>query len=257
MLVGFADKLRLMNLLIDDIRTYKEFSIKACRECRFSHGGQYFAAVNGTTVQIYNTYTCENIGNLRGHNGKVRSLHWVHDDSKLVSAGVDGAVYEWTLKDFKREKENVFKGCNYTCVVSTPDARSILAVSSDCKLKEFDDAQEAKEYDTGTVLTQVALPTSAHALFAASETGAVRAYKFPLTGEYQEYQCHAGSITRMCVSHDDSLLFCVSEDGCLAVFDVRDEGRGAGKRDKELPSASTEEVLVTKSDLEEKKARVP
>ena len=255
-LVGFADKLRLMNLLIDDIRTYKEFSIKACRECRFSHGGQYFAAVNGTTVQIYNTYTCENIGNLRGHNGKVRSLHWVHDDSKLVSAGVDGAVYEWTLKDFKREKENVFKGCNYTCVVSTPDARSILAVSSDCKLKEFDDAQDAKEYDTGTVLTQVALPTSAHALFAASEAGAVRAYKFPLTGEYQEYQCHAGSITRMCVSHDDSLLFCVSEDGCLAVFDVRDGGRGAGKRDKELPSASTEEVLVTKSDLEEKKARM-
>lgn len=31
-LVGFSDKLRLMNLLIDDIRTFKEFSIRGCRE---------------------------------------------------------------------------------------------------------------------------------------------------------------------------------------------------------------------------------
>lgn len=31
-LVGFSDKLRLMNLLIDDIRTFKEFPIRGCKE---------------------------------------------------------------------------------------------------------------------------------------------------------------------------------------------------------------------------------
>jgi hypothetical protein len=31
-LVGFSDKLRLMNLLIDDIRTFREFSVRGCRE---------------------------------------------------------------------------------------------------------------------------------------------------------------------------------------------------------------------------------
>jgi len=30
--VGFSDKLRLMNLLIDDIRTFREFAVRACRE---------------------------------------------------------------------------------------------------------------------------------------------------------------------------------------------------------------------------------
>lgn len=45
----------------------------------------------------------------RGHNGKVRSIVWTPDDAKLVSAGMDGAVYEWRLKDLKREKENVLK----------------------------------------------------------------------------------------------------------------------------------------------------
>lgn len=32
--VGFADKLRLMNLLIDDIRSFKEYSIRGCKEVR-------------------------------------------------------------------------------------------------------------------------------------------------------------------------------------------------------------------------------
>jgi len=49
-------------------------------------------------IQIYNMYTCENVGNLRGHNGKVRSVYWSSDDTKIVSAGLDGAVYEWKLK---------------------------------------------------------------------------------------------------------------------------------------------------------------
>jgi len=30
--VGFSDKLRLMNLLIDDIRTFREFPVRGCQE---------------------------------------------------------------------------------------------------------------------------------------------------------------------------------------------------------------------------------
>ena len=254
-LVGFADKLRLMNLLMDDIRTFKEFSIKACRECRFSNGGQYFAAVNGNTIQLYNTYTCENIGTLRGHNGKVRSVFWVADDTRLISAGMDGAVYEWRLKDFRREKENVLKGCNYTCIIAAGDSHSI-AIGSDLKLKEFDDAaQIIKEYDAGTLLTQIVLPSSSRVLFAATDAGTVRCYKFPLTGEFQEFQCHSAAITRMAINHDDSMLFCVGEDGILAILDVRDKDGKTGKRDKDA-IVFAEEVLITKSDLEEKKTRM-
>lgn len=38
--VGFADKLRIMNLLIDDIRSFKEYSVRGCKEVRTS-GGKY------------------------------------------------------------------------------------------------------------------------------------------------------------------------------------------------------------------------
>ena len=54
----------------------------------------------------------------------------------------------------------------------------------------------------------------------------------------------------MRMSYDDQYLFSVGQDGSLLAFRVSDkEGRGY-KRDKDI--AYAEEVLVTKSDLEEK-----
>merc|ERR1719440_2487302 len=252
-LAGFSDKLRLMNLLMDDIRPYKEFAIKMCRECRFSTGGDKFAAVNGNTIQIYSTYTCENIGNLRGHNGKVKSIYWTQDDSRVISAGMDGAVYEWQLKDFRRTSENVLKSCAYTCAVCTADARAIYAVGSDRKLKEIADSNVTREIaDPASVqINQIVLSHSGRMLFAGTEAGTIRSYKFPLTGDYTEVQVHSAPVTRLRITADDAFLFSVAEDATVFLFDVRDkEGRSA-KRDKEM-MAFAEEILVTKTDLEEK-----
>jgi hypothetical protein len=44
---------------------------------------------------------------------QVRAICWSANDSSIVSAGADGAVYEWRLSDFKRSKEHVLKGCQY------------------------------------------------------------------------------------------------------------------------------------------------
>ena len=261
-LVGFSDKLQLMNLLMDDIRPYKEFSIKACPEVVFNNAGNCFAAVNGNVIQVYNMYTCENVGNLRGHSGKVRTVCWSPDDTKITTAGLDGAVYEWELKDFKRVHENVDKECSYSCLAPSPDGTFTYGVGSDRMLKEFDAAYAlTQEFscDAGA-LTQVAIPASGRSLFAATERGTVRAYKYPLDGEFQEYQCHAASITRMRLTFDDSLLFCVSEDACLYVFDVQTgekekAGKGAAKS-KEALVTYAEEVLVTKMDINEKNGRM-
>lgn len=54
----------------------------------------------------------------------------------------------------------------------------------------------------------------------------------------------------MIITFDDQFLLTVSEDGCLFIWKIIDkEGQGL-KREKELIYA--EEILVTKSDLEEK-----
>lgn len=153
LLVGFSDKLRLMNLLMDDIRTYKEFPIKACKECRFSNGGQYFAAANGNVVQVFQTYTFECILTLRGHAGRVLSVNWTQDDRVLVSAGADGVLYRWCIKEGRKDGEYVCKGnVLQNTVPRDVDANvAICTASPDAKIKEV-------QLGNGSILFEAAPP---------------------------------------------------------------------------------------------------
>jgi WD40 repeat protein len=252
-LVGFSEKLRLMNLLINDIRPYKEFLIRGCRECSFSHGGHLFAAANTNLIQIFSTFSFENTANLKGHNGKVRCIKWSQDDTQIVSCSMDGAVYEWGVLSGRRENECVVKSCSYTSLTLTPDLRTTFVVSTDSTLSEMilADSTVVRNVPTGDVLTEVVLSGSGRMLFAGSSSGSVRSLKFPLSeaGEFTEHQTHSAPITRMRISYDDSCLFSVAQDGSLFCHRVSDkDGRGY-RKDKDTPFA--EEVLVTKADMEE------
>lgn len=61
--------LLIVSLGFSCVQLYREFSVKQCREVRFSHGGHLFAAVNGTTINVYDTYTADTVAILRGHSG--------------------------------------------------------------------------------------------------------------------------------------------------------------------------------------------
>ncbi|XP_060925292.1 cilia- and flagella-associated protein 57 [Limanda limanda] len=252
-LVGFSDKLRLMNLVIDDIRTFKEFTVRSCRECAFSHGGHMFAAVNGNVIHIYSVTSFENILNLKGHNGKIRGIEWSLDDSRLVSCGMDGAVYEWNTQTGKRESESVLKSCSYTDVAFSSDCKSILAVGSDLMLKEIQDCQVLREVPADEVAhTAVAVSHSGRVVFTGAASGTIRAIKYPLPiqKDWIMYQAHCGPVTKMVITYDDQFLLTASEDGCLSMWKIIDkEGRGL-KSNRQI--VHTEEILVTKSDLEEK-----
>lgn len=281
-LVGFADKLRLMNVLMDDIRQVAALPAKACRECAFSNGGHLFAAVHNNTIAVYNTYTCEQVASLRGHNGRIQRLYWMAGDRFLVSTGLDGGLYQWDVAAGRRECEYVNKQCRFTSAVAAQSAAmrrstDVYAVGDDATIKkiEFTSAaasgaggadgggggggQVDREIAVGTRLSQVALSADAGMFFAAvgenrpARPGAVRSYKFPLTGDhFKEYQALSGPVTRLDLSFDDTHLFVAGRDGALMVFDVREpEGRVA-RRDRDGGAPPSEEILVTRSDLEDR-----
>lgn len=77
---------------------------------------------------------------------QVRSIAFSSDDSRLVSCGMDGAVYEWNTLSGARESESVLKSCSYSSVAISPDSKTFFAVGTDCTLKEIQDCQVA----TGT-----------------------------------------------------------------------------------------------------------
>ncbi|KAK0134411.1 Cilia- and flagella-associated protein 57 [Merluccius polli] len=256
LLVGFTDKLRMMNLLIDDIRTFKEFTVRGCRECVFSHGGHLFAAINGNVIHIYSVTTFDNILTLKGHNGKVQAVAWSADDGRLVSCGADGAVYEWNVFSGKRESESVLKSCVYTGVAVSSDARTIFAAGT--SLKEIQDCQASvcarvlREVPGDDVTyTALAVSRSGKVIFTGTSSGTLRVIKYPLPlqKDWIEYQAHCGPVTKVLVTFDDQLLLTASGDGSLLVWRIVDK-EGRGLRDKEVHY--TEEILVTKTDLEEK-----
>lgn len=94
------------------------------------------------------------------------------------------------------------------------------------------DSQITKEIASNVVFSQIVLSYSGHMMFVGTQTGAIRAIKFPLgdSDDYQEHRAHSAPVTKLCVSHDDSHLFSCSEDGCVYVFRISDkEERGVGR----------------------------
>lgn len=69
---------------------------------------------------------------------QVLNIWWAHDDFNIVTAGMDGAIYEWDVKTCKRSREHVIKGCMQLCVISSYKSKLFLSASSDSKLRELD-----------------------------------------------------------------------------------------------------------------------
>ncbi|KAM6927807.1 LOW QUALITY PROTEIN: cilia- and flagella-associated protein 57-like [Xenentodon cancila] len=252
-LVGFSDKLRLMNLVLNDIRTFVEFPVRGCKECAFSHGGHLFGAVDGNVIRIYSLTSFENILNLKGHSRKVLGLEWSLDDRRLVSCGMDGAVYEWNMETGQRESESVLKSCSYTGVAFSSNYKTILAVGTDLSLKEIQDCQVLREVPgDGVAHTALAVSRCGRVVFTGTSSGTIRAITYPLPSQkdWIMQQANCGPVTKMVITHDDQFLLTVSEDGCLLISKILDtEGRGL-KSNRQI--VQSDEILVTKADLEEK-----
>ncbi|KAJ9467512.1 77 kDa echinoderm microtubule-associated protein [Diplonema papillatum] len=257
-LVGFADKLRFMNLYGDDIKEFKSFNMRSCPECKFSHGGQYFAFVHGQVIQLYSTYTCEPVAPLRGPTGKIRCLYWLSpDDTRLLSAGNDGTVYDWNIKEGRKEGDHMMKSVQYTSVASNGSHPSGLlwAVGNDRKLREMEMGalNVVNEWEVGDYpLVALAYAANHKLLLAGCEDGSIRVISTPVQNGMHQAEhtiAHSSAISRICVTFDESILFTVGEDGCLWMFDIKErDGRVPSKREVTY----AEEILISKADLEEK-----
>jgi WD40 repeat protein len=259
--VGFADKLRVYHILVDDLRLCMEVPIKACRECRFSNGGNLIAATNGNSILIFDFYTGEKVADLRGHNGKVRAVYWMPSGCHLLSCGVDGAVYLWVIDGAKRVGEFVQKGIMYTSVVNT--ANSVLMVGNDRSLRELSlpDLAPSKLHDAGLILTHIQVAISKNILFTSTfeyaKPGYIRAYPYPLSGDFDDYCCSSSQILRMRLTADENFLVSVDEQGLLCIMELH------GRQDRFQRASSTaypellmnpdwsDEVLVTKAELDD------
>jgi hypothetical protein len=270
-LVGFADKLRLFNVLMEDVRQTADLPVKGCRECRFSHGGQYFAAVSGPHIHVFDTYTTEQRCSLKGHSGMVRAISWRDGDLGMASAGVDGAVYEWAwsndsasaVMDRVGSSDHVFKSSQYETVVCGPRGKlgtTMIAAGRDGIIREVEMGNVTTEIvtDLGRV-TQLATSRSDRVLMVGTHSGALRAYETPLDASHDPVEMagiHSSAVTRLLLSQDEAFAFSASEDGQLFMFEMLGEGAAqrerARRKEEESGGVETDTVLVSKGELLER-----
>jgi WD40 repeat protein len=147
LLVGFTDRVRLLSLLMDDMRTVKELNVKQCRTLSFSKGGHLFAMANQSAVQVLDTHTCAMVLQLRGHQQVVRSIMWTDRDRKISTIGKDGNVFLWDVRSGARVHESMQPRTSFTaaCLAGHDYANSggltsssrLFTLASDLTIRSF------------------------------------------------------------------------------------------------------------------------
>lgn len=128
-----------MTVLMDDLKPVREYPVKGCRECRFSTGGQFFAATDPTnhTVKVWATFSGEQVAELSRHANKVWSIQWNAEDTKLVTCSSDGIVIEWDMRGYRPLRLHQTRGIYYTSAVFGLDAKTLMAAGGDKGIKEL------------------------------------------------------------------------------------------------------------------------
>ena len=72
--LGFIDKIRLFHLMLHEIRSFRELTVKNTSILKFSHEGNLLACVSGRAIFIYSAYSLQLLETLRGHKGPISSI---------------------------------------------------------------------------------------------------------------------------------------------------------------------------------------
>ncbi|KAF5909918.1 collagen alpha-1(IX) chain-like, partial [Clarias magur] len=224
-LVGFADNVCLMSLLVGEFRTVQEFRINNCRECLFSHEGSMFAVVTCKFVNIFHSRTGEKVS-LHGHIYEVQSVKWSKDDHRLVSCAADGTICEWNSGTWTSKSTKLPKPSNYIEAMFLPNTENVLLVASGFNLNEFRVGEIHKEMTSnGSTYTAISMTHCGQAIFCGSAAGTIRVIQYPLDDQESltEYAAHSGPIARMAVTPDNQYLLTASENGSLLMWIITDQ----------------------------------
>lgn len=180
-----------------------------------------------------------------------------------MTCGFDGSIYDWNIKEMRKENDHTDKKYQYhACVANDKPVWVVGAHTQEVRdnkkpirMREMDlSSQHAEagvsDYEcTESAPTCLALGEQHRMLLAGCDDGCVRVYAFPMQGGINEsIMAHCGSVARICLTYEESMLFTIGDDGVLFIYDVKEKETKQSKREITF----SEEILISTSELEEK-----
>ena len=254
--VGFTDKLRFMNIIDKKIVTYKEIAIKNCKEIKFCNGGHMVAAASGNTIHIFNFYTGECPPNFvfKGQETNITSIHWTADDTGFLSANWSGVIERGKLSSGGTEVLYSLKGTKINSVIEIMGKEKLVfAATADKQIRAFKEKALQSIMDAGVVLGNMVVTRNQHYVICGVEEkqkpGPLRVYTYPFNGDFVEVEAHSGEVKKIRLSYNDKYLFSAGSDGCLFIYELKDQKQGKGD---EIRIVYSNEILFSKKDLDGK-----
>lgn len=278
--VGFTEQIKLLSVLLDDLYVCREFNVRHCSAVKFSKGGHHIAAVSGSNIHVFSTYTGALVGVMRGHSGRPRALSWFNFDSHLMSIGGEGNAFFWDVQRCNRLPEQYVGITPFLAGAGALDGSKFFAATPEKTIREIsfsssDQSSAAgdatvpvgpvmRETDVGRVVSQMLMLEARKVLVVGTadddRPGSVLTIQTTpqLNTVFETVDLHGGPITAMCLSYDGSTLVTADACGCICIA----EFEGVIGKSQVKPREGTasyeivEEVLIHRSELEKRIAGI-
>ncbi|KAH0788553.1 cilia- and flagella-associated protein [Histomonas meleagridis] len=258
---GFTEKLKYMTITIDDIVTHREFPIRGCRECKFSHGGQYFAAVHANNIQIYSSYTFKSIANLRSSGQRIKTIVFSTDDNSLIACDTNGTISVYIIRTGKQRITSNLQNyyVNSIVCIDSMGSKCYGITLPDNTLCELEDVVTTKnKIDLIVTPCQLVLGPNNKCFFVSTNNGTIRIYNFlnssnnngnnfPTSDGMIELILHHSTITSLAISPDNNYLFSSGEDGCIYILKIINNEQQTSKVDPKIQF--NEDILISKNEF--------
>ena len=284
--VAFVDKIRIFSLLLEEIADVREISARGVSYIKYSKGGHYLAAANGAVMQIYNSTNGTTVCALRGHNNRIKSCIWMNFDSRLMTVGVEGAIYFWELfpaiAGLHKKHDHFLGSVPISTGTGPSDGSKAIICTTDRVLKELNfisnstvavsvnsegSVMPSKEIEIPYSISHMVYDESRKMLIMTTSNsedhipGSILCLLASpqLSPTYDTNPFHSVAITAMAQSYDGTLIYTGDLNGnlCISQFDNSFAGKQQKKGGDGIASFEfVDEVVIQKSDLDSRRKQI-
>lgn len=198
----------------------------------WSSNGMVAVATEGGPVQLWNISLDSNepISSLPAHSGSVKSLAWMQQDHRLITAGDDGKIDVWESPSGERARSFQGSTSPVTCLALSPDGRILAAGSDDGLIRLWDTASgwtsrllrgDPNDIRDGqSSFTAVCWSPDGTLLASGDSNGNIRIWNPMSRNLSYSFTAECKSISSLAWSPDGRVLLCGGADGTVRVWDV-------------------------------------